>query len=279
VKPDRDRSREDLGSEIALLRETVQKLEKQRPLTREQKLKLAILDKAPFTLWACDRDFNIVLWEGKCSENYCCPSEHAIGSNYLELFVDPLEREESQKWCVEIIDHGAVQRNCLATDTGLDGKPKTMLTNCFRIRDEENDCYLQAEVALEINDYDLKKQEYHELRELARERRGLMRQNTELQRNALLSRIETAHYAGLLAFHKRRDVLTAWSRRVEAEQGKGAALALTSVSLSVLDRWKDGFEGACGDLKTEVNAATTNQKLTSLDSRVNSLRESSSPPD
>lgn len=43
---------------------------KENQLSREDKLKLAIFERAPFTIWACDKEYRIRLWTGKCEQIY-----------------------------------------------------------------------------------------------------------------------------------------------------------------------------------------------------------------
>ena len=38
--------------------------------TYEDQLKLAILDKSPFTIWASDRNCMIKMWDGQCESMY-----------------------------------------------------------------------------------------------------------------------------------------------------------------------------------------------------------------
>ena len=65
--------------------------ENQRAFTFEDQMKLAILNKSPFTIWASDRDYKITLWEGQCEALYGYSREFAIGKDYVSLFVAPDE--------------------------------------------------------------------------------------------------------------------------------------------------------------------------------------------
>lgn len=57
---DYDKSVEQLINELQELRLYVSKLEANQ-LSRQDKLKLAIIDRSPFTMWAADCNFRIAL--------------------------------------------------------------------------------------------------------------------------------------------------------------------------------------------------------------------------
>jgi hypothetical protein len=116
-------------------------------------------------MWACNRQFKIVLWTAGSPKIYGHRTEDVLGKNYLELFVDASERKQSKIDCLRIIDNDYVQNNFLAYDVTKSVTHRTMLTNCFRIMDEDTGEPLQAEVAVDISDLELKKDEHRTLRE------------------------------------------------------------------------------------------------------------------
>lgn len=121
----------------------------QRAFTYEDRMKLAILDQSPFTIWASDRNCKIKLWTGRCEELYGYTHETALGRDYVDLFVAPDEQRAARIDCVDIIDNGTIFHN-LANDTGRNGKIE-LLTNCFRVKDVITGEYLQAEMGLIIS--------------------------------------------------------------------------------------------------------------------------------
>lgn len=130
-----------------------------RAFKREDRLKLQILDNVDFTIWACDRDLNVKLWEGSCEKVYSIPKSEAISKNYLSLIVDPLERHQSKEDTLAIIDTGEPQHFRLCDDADGRGFPIQVITQCCRIEDDEEillhdgttNRYLQAEMAINMN--------------------------------------------------------------------------------------------------------------------------------
>ena len=127
----------------------IQKLINQRAFTYEDQMKLAILDKSPFTIWASDRDCKIKLWTGKCEELYGHSSKTALERDFVDFFVAPDEQRAARIDCVDIIDKGTLFHN-IANDKGRYGTIE-LLTNCFRVKDVRTGEYLQAEMGLIIS--------------------------------------------------------------------------------------------------------------------------------
>ena len=158
----------DLQAENLRLRHRIRELEASvSGVSYADRLKLNILERAPFSLWACDRNFIIKLWSEGASKTYGIGSEDAIGKTYLDLFVSPEERYQSASDCLAIIDNDRVQRNFLAYDRAYGGIGKALLTNCFRIWDEQEQDYLQAEVALEVPELEPIIEAHRNVREIA----------------------------------------------------------------------------------------------------------------
>jgi PAS domain S-box-containing protein len=188
---DEDKSKEELIQELVNLRREVDKL-KQNQQSREDKLKLAMIDRAPFTFWAADRNFKIVLWSQTSERVYGIPERHALGRDYVDLFVDGPEKQQSREDCIRIIDEDIYYRNFLAYDVARDGSRRTMLTNCFRIWDEESKQHLQAEIGLEISDLELRKDEHRTLREMGVARIQQEKKVFDLTQRELVFRLKRA---------------------------------------------------------------------------------------
>lgn len=188
---DEDKSKEELIQELADLKREVATL-KQNQQGREDKLKLAMVDHAPFTFWAADKNFKIVLWSQTCEKEYGIPERLALGRDYVDLFVDEPERQQSREDCIRIIDEGTPFRNFLAYDVARNGSRRTMLTNCFRIWDEESKQYLQAEIGLEISDLELRKDEHRTLREAGVARLQQEKKLFDLSQRELVFRLKRA---------------------------------------------------------------------------------------
>ena len=152
-------------------------------LSKEDKFKLEIMNHAPFSAWACDRNFDIVFWSAGTAKLYGYTGKDAIGKKYLDLFVSEEERERSASDCLSVIDNGIELRNFLAYDQLSNGTKRALLTNCFRIWDQARNDYLQAEVALEIPELAQSIEEHRTLRELG------IRRIAEYERVLLLERL------------------------------------------------------------------------------------------
>ncbi len=126
----------------------------------------AFCREAHLSMWACDEDFRIVLWNKGAEELYGRSADSVLGERYDTLFIDEAEREQSLADCRKIIREGARFRNFLALDVDSRGRQKQMLTNCFRITDPETGQHYQAEVGLDIVDLELAQTELRTLREV-----------------------------------------------------------------------------------------------------------------
>lgn len=188
-----NKSREELLEELQGLRRRIKELESVRPISHDEKLLLDIIDRAPFTIWACNRDFIIKLWNKKCEENYGYRASEAIGKSFVELFVSEPEREQSRIDCLAIIDEDTVFENFLAWDKSRGNKDRVMLTNCFRIYDEGLKEFLQAEVGLEISDLELRTRDHRNLREVGIARLAEEKQTLETCRTEMGSRLNLAY--------------------------------------------------------------------------------------
>ena len=127
-----------------------------RAINRKDRLKLQILDQMDFTIWACDKDFNIRLWEGSCQSIYGKSEEQVIGTNYLEQFVSPLEQHQSKIDTLHILETGEKQACRYCDDEDSRGFPIQVITQCCRVYDDpvigkDKGDALQAEMALNMN--------------------------------------------------------------------------------------------------------------------------------
>jgi hypothetical protein len=123
-----------------------------------------LLDLAPVSIWACDSEYRIVLWNAGAAATYGYSRDEALGANYLDLFVKDDQREESQADTDAVIEKGAVFLCFIANDyakepSGLpeqsststtDAPDRWLLTNCFQVTDDEGRP-LQVEIAVDIS--------------------------------------------------------------------------------------------------------------------------------
>jgi PAS domain S-box-containing protein len=130
--------------------EKLRELEEQRAFTYEDRMKLVILDESPFTIWASDRDCKITIWEGQCEALYGYSRDHALGKDYIPLFVAPDEQAQARADQLKIIDGNEVFHN-IANDVAKNHNTLQLVTNCHRIKDPVTGKYWNAEMGLIID--------------------------------------------------------------------------------------------------------------------------------
>lgn len=265
---DSEKSKEELIEEIKTLRNELALLRKSRALTREDRLKLSILDRSPFTIWACDKDFNIQLWAGACGRNYGYSADEAIGKNYLELFVDDHEKDQSCGDCIAIIEKDKVFSNFLASDIAEDGSTRLMLTNCFRIYDEDTQQWLQAEIGLEISDLEDSEKEHRNIREKGAYDRGMRKKLIDLQKDILSRKVVdvSADYQRIM-FEKQRD-LEARRRRLEPELGEVEAKKMFTGELEQLEKERKQLANEHQELLHRIFQAEKETEIEILEEKV-----------
>lgn len=133
-------------------------LEQKRAFSYEDQLKLTILDKSPFTIWASDRDCIIRMWEGQCESMYGRKKEDVIGKDFVDLFVARDEQAAARRDQLEIIDNGKEFHN-IANDQGRNGNTLQLITNCFRIKDPKTGEFWNAEMGVAIDYYEEEKKQ------------------------------------------------------------------------------------------------------------------------
>lgn len=139
----------------------INEMRTKRAFTYEDRIKLAILDSLPFTIWASDRDCIVRLWEGQCEPMYGYKKEEILGKNYINIFVAKDEQAAARRDQIEIIDNNATFHN-IANDRGRFGNILRLITNCCRIIDPDNGDYLNAEMGVSIAYYEEEKQKLEE---------------------------------------------------------------------------------------------------------------------
>lgn len=155
----------------------------------EDRIATQLCMQAHVSMWACDEELRIVLWNRGAEDIYGYPAEAVIGERYLELFVDEDEREDSQADTESTIATGVRFKNFLAYDRDPKGRVRYMLTNCFRVTDPDTGKHFAAEVGVEISDLELRKDEHRTLRELGIARREAKRNEVQRLRDEIIFRI------------------------------------------------------------------------------------------
>src|SRR5216683_4329787 len=122
-------------------------------ISPQAQLKLAIFDRLPMPIWACDRDCRIVFWNSAAARLYGYSAEEAIGHNFVDLFVNEAEKEQARIDCVDIIDNDRPIRN-MADDIDKHGNTRKLVTQCFAVYSVEGHSGLQVEISYEVQDID-----------------------------------------------------------------------------------------------------------------------------
>lgn len=266
-----DRTPEQLLEEIDTLKSRISELERNQ-ISNDDKLWLAILKRLPFTIWACDRNFRIVLWNRVCEDVYLIPASKAVGNDYLELFIDPAELAQSKDDCLAIIDNDETFENFLAYDHANNGARRTMLTNCFRIWDDERKEYLQAEVALEISDLELRKDEHRTLREVGIARLEQQKKALDLQKDQLLNRLSQIYSTKLRMAQREQDRLDDYKEKLIGQNAKPEDVEkMARSNQQKLDIERQTLESKNRDITLRIVRASKSDELDILERAIAAL--------
>jgi hypothetical protein len=130
-------------------------------------IKLAIFDRIPMPVWACDRACRIVLWNESAARLYDYPAAEAVGKDFVDLFVNDLEKEKARVDCVDIIDNNHIIRN-MADDIDKHKVTKNLVTHCFPVYNAGPHAGLQVEISYEIQGVERLEKELRRLQEQSR---------------------------------------------------------------------------------------------------------------
>ena len=158
----------------------IEQLRNQRAFTYEDRMKLAMLDKSPFTIWANDRDCKIVLWEGKCKSIYGYGKE-VLGSNFIDLLVSDYEKRKARIDCRSIIDK-ETRFNNIANDVTFDKIPIILQTNCFQMKDVDSDKLLSVEFGVLTNSIQKETEKTEKAIELEKKVENLFNKISEIKK-------------------------------------------------------------------------------------------------
>jgi len=132
-------------------------------------LVLAILNKANMTFWAgsgAEENFAIRLWGTGAERIYGHSRSEALGKSYIELFVNPRERERAIEDHARIVENDEVYDwDWAADDLTAAGDVRTMLTHCFRVKNPSDGSWLLAEIGIDVSDLNRASQQLRRVRE------------------------------------------------------------------------------------------------------------------
>lgn len=257
-----------LETEINSLKSQIAELE-QNQMSHGDRLNLEILRRLPFTIWACDRNFRIVLWNPVCEQVYGVGANEAIGAEYADLFVDPVEQQQSREDCIKTIERDVVFKNFLAYDHDADHKLRSMLTNCFRIWDGRRNEYLQAEVGLEISDLQLRTTEHRTLREVGVARLEQQKKIFDLRKSDLLSRLTVIYVRLMNAVGKEQDRLAAFREKLVAQNVNLVSVEnLTKDGRRKADEETERIESKRRDISSSIFSASKPEEFEKIEADI-----------
>jgi PAS domain S-box-containing protein len=138
---------------------------------------LDVTSRAHMTLWAAagaEENYAIKLWGPGAERIYGHSRDAALGQNYIDLFVDSVERERAVTDHAYLTETGeAYTWDWAAEDHHSDGSIRNMLTHCFRIRHPETGQWLLAEIGIEISQLDKANRQLRMVREEDLKRQGI----------------------------------------------------------------------------------------------------------
>jgi PAS domain S-box-containing protein len=258
----------ELEDEVRTLRAEIKALKENGPIQAQERLLLQIMNRSPFTIWACDRDFIIRVWNRKCEEVYGFSANEALGKSFIDLFVDGPEKSAAKKDTVDIIDHNKRCESFLAYDNDSQGVRRTMLTNCFRVFD--NDVPLQAEIGLRIDDdLNLPRHKLQRLRELGAEEQAREQMMAQAKQLGVATRLESIH--NVVSWQLERQIL-----ECEAFVGQIGATSSTEIDseIAALKLQKHQLYQEFRQLDDALRKATSLATVEAIEKQIDTFLES-----
>ena len=215
-------------------------------VNREEWLMLEILKKMDFTIWACDRNLTIQLWEGSCEKIYGKKKDVAIGENYLEMFVSPLEQYQSKKDTLQIIDTGVPQGMRYCEDVDSRGFPIQVITQCCQITEikDGKEIKLQAEMAINANIEKLIRESKEFISIQKKERKEI-----EQLREECISKLEACKRRVLEAAESQSDHFYSFMAN---QPTVNAAIAAVEELIEIRDRFTNWYQEELNNIRSAV---------------------------
>lgn len=194
---------------------------------------VSTLSQSHMSFWAgagIERNFAIRLWSPGAERIYGYSRSQAIGHSYIDLFVNPRERERAIQDHARIVETGEVYDwDWAADDVTASGEVRTMLTHCFRVRDPADGTWLLAELGVDISDFNRASQQLRKVREdeFKREEMTLARAIGQIgQSVAEMGRDGTIDLVGKSVLAAARDAIRGVSRGVVVLDGESGPVTL-----------------------------------------------------
>lgn len=143
-------SKEELEKLVILLRE-------KRAFLWKDRMLLQMIDKAPFTFWACDKSCIIRLWEGASKKVYS--NRDMLGKEFME-FISKIERYKAMIDTIEVIETDEEHVGVLLKEfenyytkdiRGNNQAEVELITNSVKLYDEDSGECFYGEIGLPID--------------------------------------------------------------------------------------------------------------------------------
>jgi PAS domain S-box-containing protein len=232
----------------------------------------AFCREAHVSMWACDEDFRIVLWNKGAEELYDRSADSVLGERYDTLFIDEAEREQSLADCRKIIREGARFRNFLALDVDSRGRQKQMLTNCFRITDPETGQHYQAEIGLDIAELELAQTELRTLREVGLRNIVERDQTLKIRKEHIAAAVADLEKAVATHAEERTDQVDAIARGMSRRLKSQSAEPYQRRKAAIAEA-RDAIVGSLRSLAQQVESADDLADIAGVESELPERRE------
>lgn len=156
----------------------IEEAKKRRAFTKEDQIKLRIIDELPCSMWASNRDCIITFWSDNAAALYGFSKEEAEGHDYVDMFVAEDEKVDAREDQKLITDFGKPFHN-IAYDHAKNGNTLKLLTVCRRIYDPDTNEPWNAEMGIVIDYYEKELLRWEERTKHSRELKSLIAQYTE----------------------------------------------------------------------------------------------------
>lgn len=232
---------------------------------QQTQIKLAIFDKIPMPVWACDRNCKIVFWNEPAARLYGYSHGEAVGKDFVELFVNPPERAKARIDCCDIIDNNKHIRN-MADDIDRYGNTRKLVTQCFPLYNVGVHNGLQVEISYEVQDIDRLEKD---LLKLQSDYRDEQQKKEELQRRLLISTRQRAEGALDNVVQAEREALRASESAItQAELQRDPDKAMIAAARVSLGQKRDRLFTWETEKRKLINSDLSVEELETLISRL-----------
>ncbi len=237
----------------------------------QAQLKLAIFDRLPMPVWACDKNCRIVFWNDAAARLYDYSAEEAIGKDFVDLYVNKPEQEKARIDCVDIIENNKPIKN-MANDIDKHGNTRTLVTQCFALYNVGGHPGLQVEISYEVQDIERLQEELVRMQEAYKraqmESEELQRKLVDVTRTRALSALDSMVKSVKEALLDRKHVADQAALKKDANQEMVEEIrGEIKDEKEKLIKWEKGMrkelmsQTKVGDLEALIDSIEQNEKF------------------